>query len=143
MEVKEAIEFANEIFNDWENIYCTSTGVNIEANKKLKQVIELLQRGEKYEAIVKEIKYEIDWHRPEREVHDSGSKGDDEYINETLDLIDKIEQKYFPKPIKKVVTVEIKGDTERVNLAINGIRDSLDNRKGIKVNVVIDNKGCD
>ena len=54
MEVKEAIEFVNEIFNDWENIYCTSTGVNIEANKKLKQVIEFLKRGEKYEAILHE-----------------------------------------------------------------------------------------
>ncbi|GAI81090.1 unnamed protein product [marine sediment metagenome] len=53
MDTKEAIEFVNEIFNDWENIYCTSAGLNIEANNRLKQVIELLQRGEAYEKILK------------------------------------------------------------------------------------------
>ena len=55
MDTKEAVEFVNEIFNDWENIYCTSAGLNIEANNRLKQVIELLKRGEKYEAMWREL----------------------------------------------------------------------------------------
>jgi len=53
MDTKEAIKFVTDIFSDWENIYCTSAGGNIEANDKLKQVIELLQRGEAYEKILK------------------------------------------------------------------------------------------
>ena len=68
--------------------------------ERIDEIIELLKRGEKYEKIVNEIKYEIDWHRPEREVYDAGNKGDDEYINETLDLIERIIQKYFPKEVK-------------------------------------------
>ena len=103
MNTKEAIEFVKGLIGFY-NYPVSADGVDEEQakvnNQKRDDVIDLLKRGEKYEAIVREIKYEIDWHRPEREVYDSGSKGDDEYINETLDLIDKIEQKYFPKPSK-------------------------------------------
>ena len=88
MDTKEMIEFLEYMINKkdskWEiRVYG--------------ELLEVIKRGKKYEQIVKEIKYEIDWHRPEREVYDSGSKGDDKYINETLDLIDVLEQKYFPK----------------------------------------------
>ena len=84
-------------------------------DSRLDEIEEALKCGEKYEQIVKEIKYEIDWHRPEREVYDAGGKGDDEYINETLDLIDKIEQKYFPRPVKKTITIEIEGENKDVS----------------------------
>jgi len=72
--------------------------------KDVESIIELLRQGKKDKKelkrvwqMVKEIKYEINWHRPEREVYDIGSENDDEYINETLDLINNIEQKYFAR----------------------------------------------
>jgi hypothetical protein len=111
MEIKEAIEKVESVFDCHENDRACNEEDRINIQKDKDGIIELLQRGEKFEAIVKEIKYEINWHRPEREVYDSGSKGDDEYINETLDLIDRIEQKHFPKPSKDF--------TEKVMKAIN------------------------
>lgn len=93
MNTKNAIERIKYILN--EHLDDGITKYNI--FKAIDIIEDKLKRGEKYEAIIKEIKYEIDWHRPEREVYDSGSKGDDEYINETLDLIDRLEQKHFPK----------------------------------------------
>ena len=70
-----------------------------ESNRnQLMEVIELLQRGEKYEKIVKDIEYELNWHKPDCPCRLEVSK-DEEYLDEILDLIDDIKQKYgFPKP---------------------------------------------
>ncbi|MCK4446828.1 MAG: hypothetical protein KAW56_07080 [Candidatus Marinimicrobia bacterium] len=88
MKTKEAIEFIKKHnkpkhFYTWER-------------KKFKDIIELLQRGEKFEAIEKEIEYNLDWHRPECPF----TTPDTELIDEILQMIEGIKQKYFPKPSK-------------------------------------------
>ena len=95
MNTKEAIDEKINLLLNLKDLYAHSDKPNY--CRIMDDCIKAIKRGKKYEAIVEEIKYEIDWHRPEREVYDSGNKGDDEYINEILDLIDRIEQRYFPK----------------------------------------------
>lgn len=58
-------------------------------------IIELLECGEKYENIVKEIEYNLDWHKPECPF----TTPDTELLDEILQLIADIKQKYFPEII--------------------------------------------
>lgn len=58
-----------------------------------KRVIELLQRGEKYYKILKEIEYNLDWHKPDSPF----STPDGELIDEIFELINNITRRYFPK----------------------------------------------
>ena len=75
MEVKEAINWIFDIWHEWENIYGSDAEQNLESGKKLDQVIALLQRGEKFEEMWKEIRSEYVIYKGEK----------------------KIMQKYFPK----------------------------------------------
>jgi len=70
----------------------------IEIGKDILKVIESVSRGEKYEAIEKGIK---------------------QYClilenQNVLKEIIRLEQKYFPKPVKKTITIEIEADNENV-----------------------------
>jgi len=56
MNTKEAVEWIFDIWHEWENVYGVDGEQVLEEGKKMDEVIELLQRGEKYEAIEKGIK---------------------------------------------------------------------------------------
>jgi len=96
MEVKEAIDFLERLQNphlEWLKKH----------NDNIDEIISLLQQGEKYRQIVEEIKYELNWHKPEKPLFTAKLEvsKDEEYLNEILDMIDNIEQKYFPKEAKR------------------------------------------
>ncbi len=85
MNTKEAIKLI-------EHVSWNAFG-NYGYDNKREEMIALLKRGEKYEEIVKVIEYNLDWHKPECPF----STPDGELIDEILEMIDKIKQKYFPK----------------------------------------------
>jgi len=110
--------------------FCNPPGIR-DVNKRIDEIIALLKRGKKFEKreiiselfvdeqgealkaenvelkkyrqIVEEIKYELNWHRPEEQLFTAKLEvsKDEEYLNEILDMIDNIEQKYFPKEAKR------------------------------------------
>jgi len=80
METKEAIKWIFDIWHEWENVYGVDGEQVLEEGKKMDEVIELLQRGEKYEAMWEEI------------IRYFG------YMEWKDEIIVKIKQKYFPKP---------------------------------------------
>jgi len=81
METKEAIEFVSYHKITTADTFYGNEDERIEENKKLDEVVEILQRGEKFEALYKEIKENV---------------LNCEYC-ENIE-INKLEQKYFPKP---------------------------------------------
>ena len=95
MNTKEAIEFVD-------NRLCESPQKD--------QLFNLLKRGEKYEAIVKEIEeamspggiieYDFNYENYLR-----NNAPNEIYIKFMRNSIKKIKQKYFPKPIKKTITI--------------------------------------
>ena len=78
--------------------------------EKIDEVIKCLEKGEKYEQMWEEAKGYPESHRnlvlPDKYRGYQG--GALKYIIET------IEQKYFPKPVKKTITIEIEGETEDI-----------------------------
>ena len=58
MDTNKAIEFVDEIYHDWENIFGADAEQNLESAKKKDQVISLLEQGEEnkvYRRIVEAI----------------------------------------------------------------------------------------
>lgn len=76
------------------------------------EVIRCLEEGKKYEAIVNDIEkalspggaieYDFNYENYLR-----NNAPDEIYIKFMRDCIKKIKQKYFPKPIKKTITIDI------------------------------------
>ena len=90
MDIKEAINWLNA------NKYLT----------RYKEVIELLQRGEKHKQMVEDIKqYIIDRQTIEEDFATNG--------NEIIDLINWLKWKNFPKSEKKKFNINDKSDIER------------------------------
>ncbi len=91
MKTKEAIRFCDTFEK------CSVFEYTVTLSKKdgiaFTNIIKILKRGEKYEQIVKDIVYDLDWHKPECPF----STPDGELIDEILEMIDNIKQKYFPK----------------------------------------------
>ncbi len=119
METKEAIKYV-EGFN---------LTFNEERKKNLKQVQSLLEEGGKYKAIVDELKKFND--------------GKVIKINENewwKYRMSKIIQKYFPKPIKKIITIEIEGESEYMEKFISRLNSVVGQiNSGVRTNI----KECD
>ena len=87
MNTKEAIEWINVIWHDWENIYGSSAESNLESGHELDEIIELLKRGEKLEKMWGDFKSE---HKNMFRNIDGGMTA------ETLkDMMDKYEENYL------------------------------------------------
>ena len=79
-------------------------------NDDIDEIIELLQRGEKYEAMWYEL--------------------NDVYFHSVGGLMKLVKQKYFPKPVKKTIAIEIEGDSkELIEANYSIIEDYLNNYK--------------
>ena len=90
MNTKEAISWLNA------NKYLT----------KHKEVITLLENGEKYKQIIEDVKqYIIDRQTIEEDFATNG--------NEIIDLINWLKRKYFPKPEKKKFNINNRSDIEK------------------------------
>jgi hypothetical protein len=63
-------------------------------------IINLIRRGEKYEAMWRKL----------RDIYLPDPKVDEGLLKR---LMDSLEQKYFPKPIKKTITIEIEAKDEK------------------------------
>ncbi|MCK4329280.1 hypothetical protein KAX02_05505 [candidate division WOR-3 bacterium] len=88
MDTKEAIEKVKNKYEGWMGWASSQEEVD-KLGEERDKIIELLQRGEKYKAIVKEFK-EV-WGKRIYIFKDSN------YISIT-NIVNKLEQKYFPKP---------------------------------------------
>jgi len=84
MDVKEAVKWIFDIWHEWENVYGVSGEISLKEGKKMDEVIELLKRGEKFEAMWKEF----------FEMYCGSEVEKDVYVEE---VFDHLEQKYFPK----------------------------------------------
>ena len=112
MNTREAIEFLTDHYPVETGVYSYK-----EKSKRKNDIIKLLQRGEKYKAMWGELENE-------------GKSYSYSYTATTKFLMNNIKQKYFPKPIKKTITIEIEGDSEELieaNYSI--IEDYLNNYK--------------
>jgi len=106
METEEAIEFLT-----YEKVYFINDSYGKKHCRELNEVIELLQRGEKYEAIVNELENDYGFlaHRY------AGSDSTD-YLRY---VIPRLKQKYFPKPsdnftekVMEKINKEVDNETE-------------------------------
>lgn len=131
MNTKEAIEITKS-FKSGLNIKHFKDEVNY-----FDSIIELLQRGEKYKNMWGEIKEELKVRKnfkiPEKYLAVQGGT--------VIYLMEILEQKYFPKPVKKIIMIEIEGNPNSVDLAIDGIGSSLNNRNDLKIDIVIKKDG--
>jgi len=90
MNTKEAIKFLEYI------ITIAGERYNEDSIKKKDKIIGLLQRGEKYEAIVKEIDETLP--KPHYVYKNCRGKEFAHYCNaNAIEIINNIKQKYFPK----------------------------------------------
>ena len=102
MNTKEAIELCKFVENldtyGEDNAYVVPNGIPC--------VIELLQRGEKYEQMWEEY----DYHYGELylDISDSAMPINSEFVS-THRLMDEIKRKYFPKLVKRTISIEIEG----------------------------------
>jgi predicted nucleotidyltransferase len=124
MEVKEAIEFLVKEFIEG----------NLDPRKRkgLEEIISVLQRGEKFEWMWRELEYELDWHKPEEPLYTAKLQvtKDEEYLNEILDFMDDIKQKHFPKPARKTITIEFEAEKDNIiTHHINILKADLERRK--------------
>jgi hypothetical protein len=99
MDVKEAIAFLESI--KW-RFPEAGYPFPFDTDQKILKVISLLQELEKYKEIVNEI-YTKYWHLSFMEGNRESTLGDEIY---------KIRGKYFPQPVKKVITIEVEGGCE-------------------------------
>jgi len=110
MDTKEAIKWIFDIWHEWENVYGVSGEQVLKEGKKMDEVIELLQRGEKLEGEFKKLegkfvereaelyliikktrKYKKMW----KELHTFIMSANHPYsVNNEMG---KIKKKYFPK----------------------------------------------
>ena len=95
MNTKEAIEFMKSFIEVITSIDIRNGDKkSIEIyNDKINRIIDLLKRGEKYEAMWKELKYKF-------EILHKDIETGEEYYTGVINKIDikELEQKYFPKP---------------------------------------------
>jgi len=122
MDTKEAIEFLEYL-----NITISASKYG-EFNDNRKNIISLLQQGEKYRECWEKLKK---WNGAEMINYRFGNP---EYIST---IMDKLEQKYFPPAsVKKTITIEVEGDyknisnfADKLNLLVGqincGIRTSI------------------
>lgn len=113
MNTKKAIELIEHV--SWNRFG------NYGYDNNREEMIELLRRGEKFEKIV----YEID----ERLIPGALTPSYDglnslSTLNFVKLIIEDIKQKYFPKPIKKTITIRIKGDGKNVKSFIGWLHDN-------------------
>jgi hypothetical protein len=101
MEVKEAIEFLEGQKNKPEDpVEPNRLGINLTLNG----IIELLQRGEKFEKM---------WEEVETLFTSRSDKQGGEWLgNNILRNMEDIKQKYFPSLIKKTITIEFESKSE-------------------------------
>ena len=97
MNIKKAIKFVEKELMYSEDF--SKDDFEIWDNKKL-QLIRLLKCGEKYEQMWEELEQEYGWCTTfyRGRLSDGGHTGHDESIKE---MMNRIEQKYFPKPLSK------------------------------------------
>lgn len=110
MDTKEAIEWIFDVWHEWENVYGFDSEQNLKEGKKLEEVIEMLKRGEKQEAILKLVEEK----KIQPEINDCGEivfilKINKKFKGVFFSLravfrhllchtMKEIKQKYFPKP---------------------------------------------
>lgn len=111
MGAKEAIKYLR--------ILDEETG--LENEKEFRDIIELLQRGENYEAMWGRLREREGWRF---------------YMQEAIhniflyDIMNKFEQRYFPKPVKKTITIEFEADADHmITHHINILKADLERRK--------------
>jgi len=99
MDVKEAVKWIFDMWHEWENVYGVSGEISLEEGKKMDEVIELLQRGEKFEFIFSDMHYAIQHMLDKTYFYNikTPEMTDAEYIDKAFEII---EQKYFPKEVK-------------------------------------------
>ena len=108
MEVKEAIEFIEETTSLLNGFRLSAEGIR-QTKEKNKEVISILQQGEKYKAIVEDIDNLI-------------AMDTNDFYREQVKFI---KQKYFPQPVKKVITIEVGG--EDPDWIIEWFKDKVEN----------------
>ena len=81
---------------------------------RLDEIEEQLIRGDKFEQMWEKL--EKEWGRITTyyrgRLPNGRYTGHDESIKE---IMDRVKQKYFPKPTKKIITIEIEGETEDIS----------------------------
>ena len=82
MNTKKAIESVKQAFDAWENEYCCGNEESKALYDELKQVIIVIEQGEKYKQIVEELE---------------GIRGATEW--EMVDL-KEIKEQYYPKVVE-------------------------------------------
>lgn len=100
MNTKEAIEFMENILNNGSIKYLLPTPLGnkmpvLEIKKRIKSVIEILKKGEKYEAMWGDLKSECGTFF--RDVEEGRCLGE---------MMAKMEYEWFPKPVKKTITID-------------------------------------
>ena len=93
MEVKEAVRKINEVYDEWILEYAGSEKTSDEMTNECEEIISLLQDLEKYKEIVNSIQWHI-----------QTSKECSPEVYGWLKFIERIIEKYFPQPVKKVIT---------------------------------------
>jgi len=94
MDTKEAINWIFDIWHEWENVYGISGEQNLKEGKKMDEVIELLKRGEKYEAMWNDLWEGLEFKSNKDLLH----MNYEDFVN----YMKEIKQKYFLKEdIKK------------------------------------------
>jgi len=83
MKIQEAIKWIFELWHEWENVYGVSGEQVLKEGKKMDEVIELLQRGEKFEKM---------WGELCERVYRIDSK-----FSNIRNIIEKLETKHFPE----------------------------------------------
>jgi len=83
METKEAIKWIFDIWHEWENVYGVDEEQVLKEGKKMDEVIELLQRGGKYEAMWGELRL--------------SKKYSEAFEFRPPITMKELEEKYFPK----------------------------------------------
>lgn len=137
MEVKEAIEFLDKVKKERIDLKLNRHYLNLSYRfDGISYCISFLQELEKYREIWEEFKKIYDntpirlGHYPNGIAKPSTSVGE---------LMEKLEQKYFPQPVKKVITIEVemKSDIE-MGWFKNYIKAHLDkvlDKYDVKVNI--------
>ncbi len=132
MDVKQAIEFIN-IFRGKKGKITEQHYSWEDWNIKLDEVISLLHDLEKYREMWEELIWLYGWQ--------TLKFGDSKLDRTLMQGMREIKEKYFPKPLKKVIEVEVEANDEiAVNWFIGWLHDTVGgsnefNHDAIKVNI--------
>ena len=145
MEVKEAVRKINEVYDEWILEYAGSEKTSDEMTNECEEIISLLQELEKYKRMFLQCKISYEEMQERLKKCEPYKKMWEDLENLTKydkseiykDQMMFIKQKYFPRPVKKVITIEIEG--ENVGWVIESFKDDVKNinreYKNIKVNI--------